>query len=76
MSIDPHQADPAGWLADQRRHAPRMLKRLLACALADAPLALLDDYHTMVALERPPGRAPLPAMLHDDILFTRSSLEL
>ncbi|MBU58860.1 MAG: thiol reductant ABC exporter subunit CydD [Alcanivorax sp.] len=42
MSIDPHQADPAGWLAAQRRHAPRMLKRLLLAALADAPLAILQ----------------------------------
>ncbi|GAA5134265.1 thiol reductant ABC exporter subunit CydD [Alloalcanivorax gelatiniphagus] len=42
MSIDPHQADPAAWLAEQRRHAPSMLKRLLLTALADAPLAILQ----------------------------------
>ncbi|MBM7333587.1 thiol reductant ABC exporter subunit CydD [Alloalcanivorax marinus] len=42
MSIDPHQIDPATWLADQRRHAPRMLRRLLLTALADAPLAIVQ----------------------------------
>ncbi|MFP1679215.1 thiol reductant ABC exporter subunit CydD [Alloalcanivorax sp. C16-2] len=66
MPIDPHQADPAAWLADQRRHAPRMLRRLLLTALADAPLALLQA--TMLAwlaanLVAGAGRLWTPALL-------------
>ncbi|MCH2559380.1 MAG: thiol reductant ABC exporter subunit CydD, partial [Alcanivorax sp.] len=36
MSIDPNQV----WLAEQRRHAAPMVRRLLLCALADTPLAI------------------------------------
>ena len=66
MSIDSNQDDPATWLADQRRHAPGMLKRLLVTALADAPLALLQA--TMLAwlaanLVAGQGRLWTPALL-------------